>query len=73
MKTIAIGDCHGRSFWKLITQIEKDADEIVFLGDYFDSRDGFTGVEQIHNFKEILEYKESTEKKVTLLIGNHIL
>ena len=36
MKTIIIGDIHGRSVWKQIVEKEKDAHQIVFLGDYFD-------------------------------------
>lgn len=70
MKTIVISDTHGRSLWKLITYQEKDADRIIFLGDYFDSFD-IPGVEQIHNFKEIIEYKKTSSKEVVMLIGNH--
>ena len=75
MKTICIGDIHGRSIWKQIVEKE-DADKVIFIGDYFDSFD-IPGIDQIHNFKEIIEYKEtaftSKHKKVNviLLIGNH--
>ena len=69
MKTVIIGDIHGRSVWKLITQIEKP-DRVIFIGDYFDSYD-ISGVEQIHNFKEIIEYKEKGICETILLIGNH--
>ena len=79
MKTIVLGDTHGRSFWKLITHKE-NPDRVIFIGDYFDSFE-IPGVEQIHNFKEIVEYKETAftndgtdnQKKtdVILLIGNH--
>jgi hypothetical protein len=70
MKTVIIGDTHGRSFWKLITHLEKP-DRVVFVGDYFDSLD-ITGLEQIHNFKEIIQYKETNPKvEVVLLVGNH--
>jgi len=71
MKTIVIGDTHGKSLWKLITEIE-DADRVIFIGDYFDAFD-ISGVEQIHNFKEIIEYKKTSGKEVILLIGNHDL
>ena len=81
MKTLVLGDTHGRSFWKLITHIEQP-DRVIFIGDYFDSFD-IKGVDQIQNFKEIIEYKETArtkvgtleEKKVEviLLIGNHTL
>lgn len=69
MKTIVIGDIHGRSQWKLIVETEK-ADQVIFIGDYFDSYD-LTAVEQMHNFKEIINYKETTDAHVTMLIGNH--
>jgi len=70
MKTIIIGDVHGRSLWKLITNQEQDADRIIFIGDYFDSFD-ISGVEQIQNFKEIIEYKKTSGKEVIMLVGNH--
>lgn len=79
MKTLVLGDTHGRSVWKLITQIEKP-DRVIFIGDYFDSFD-LSAAEQIHNFKEIIEYKENAvtnegtldqhKTDVILLIGNH--
>ena len=70
MKTVIIGDTHGRSIWKLIVNQEQDADRIIFIGDYFDSFE-ISGVEQIQNFKEIIEYKKTSGKEVIMLIGNH--
>ena len=70
MKTIAIGDVHGRSLWKLIVNQEQDADRIVFIGDYFDSFD-IKGEEQLNNFLDIIEFKKTTNKEVIMLIGNH--
>jgi hypothetical protein len=69
MKTVIIGDIHGRSVWKLIVETEKP-DRVIFIGDYFDSFD-IPGIEQIHNFKEIIDYKESSQCEVIMLIGNH--
>lgn len=69
MKTVFIGDIHGRSDWKLIVHLEQP-DRVVFVGDYFDSFD-VSGTEQIHNFKEIIEYKKSGKSEVIMLIGNH--
>jgi len=69
MKTIVLGDTHGRSFWKLITHKE-NPDRVIFIGDYFDSFD-IPGPEQIQNFKEIIEYKNKGTNEVILLIGNH--
>lgn len=70
MKTVVIGDIHGRSIWKQIVDKENDANRVIFVGDYFDSFD-IPGIDQIHNFKEIAEYKETSGKDVILLIGNH--
>jgi UDP-2,3-diacylglucosamine pyrophosphatase LpxH len=70
MKTVIIGDIHGHDSWKQVVAQEYDADRFIFVGDYFDS---FTvsGVVQIHNFKEIVEFKTTTDKEVIMLIGNH--
>jgi hypothetical protein len=70
MKLVAIGDIHGRDIWKQIVAKEQDADEFVFVGDYFDS---FTvkGPDQINNFLDIIEFKKQSKVPVILLIGNH--
>lgn len=69
MKTVVIGDIHGRSLWKLIVN-QENPDRVIFIGDYFDSFE-ISGVEQIQNFKEIIEYKEKSGKEVIMLVGNH--
>lgn len=69
MKTVVIGDVHGRSLWKLIVH-QENPDRVIFIGDYFDSFD-ISGVEQIQNFKEIVEYKTISGKEVIMLVGNH--
>jgi predicted phosphodiesterase len=72
MKTVIIGDIHGRSVWKDIVKKE-NPDQTIFVGDYFDSFE-FSTAEQLYNFQEILRYKKESEelgKKVVLLIGNH--
>ena len=69
MKTVAIGDIHGRSVWKLIVNIE-NPDRVIFIGDYFDSFD-IKGEEQLNNFLDIVEYKKTSGKEVIMLIGNH--
>jgi hypothetical protein len=70
MKLVAIGDIHGRDYWKQIIEQEQDADVFVFVGDYFDS---FTikGPDQINNFLDIIEFKKQSKVPVILLIGNH--
>jgi DNA repair exonuclease SbcCD nuclease subunit len=71
MKTVVLGDTHGRSNWKLAIYQEEPIDRIIFIGDYFDSFE-FSGVEQINNFKEIIKYKEDNPQvEVVMLIGNH--
>jgi hypothetical protein len=69
MKTLLIGDIHGRTTWKEIIQKESP-NRVVFFGDYFDS---FTisGIDQIHNFNQIIEFKETTDIEVIMLVGNH--
>jgi hypothetical protein len=71
IKIVAIGDTHGRSQWKDIVKKEKDVDKIIFIGDYFDDKDGYSGEEQIQNFKDIVQFKRNNLDKVILLIGNH--
>lgn len=69
MKIIAVGDVHGRSFWKLIASAQA-FDKLVILGDYFDSFD-ISASEQMNNFIELVTYKRANPDKVVLLIGNH--
>lgn len=80
MKTLVIGDIHGRPYWKEIVAKE-NADRVIFIGDYFDSYNDYTAVEQMDNFKQIIEYKETSftndgtdnqhKTQVIMLIGNH--
>ena len=70
MKTVIIGDIHGRDAWKQIINQEQDADRFIFVGDYFDSFD-IPGLTQCQNFQDIIEFKTTTNKEVILLIGNH--
>ena len=70
MKSVFIGDVHGEDLWKRVVAQESDADLFVFVGDYFDSF-AVPGLVQMHNFKEIIEFKESSSSTVVMLIGNH--
>ena len=70
MKTVILGDIHGRPFWKQIISNE-NPDRVIFIGDYFDSYNEYTAAEQMHNFKEIIQYKMSEQAEVIMLIGNH--
>lgn len=71
MKIVAIGDIHGRDIWQDTVRKEQDADKIVFVGDYFDSRDNIQGTFQLYNFNEILRFKRENEGNVIILFGNH--
>lgn len=71
MKTIFLGDTHGRDKWKDIIAIESP-DRVVFIGDYFDSYDKeLTTAIQIHNVKEIIDLKKTGAMEIIMLIGNH--
>ena len=52
MKTIILGDIHGRSNWKDILAAHPDATRVIFMGDYFDSFDT-SGVEQLHTYHKL--------------------
>lgn len=69
MKILCIGDIHGRTSWKQIVQ--KEFDIVVFIGDYLDSRDDVSPIDQVNNLREIVEFKLNNLDKVKLLIGNH--
>ena len=69
-KVVILGDTHGRSVWKYVVQTE-NPDVIIFLGDYFDTREDIWPVEQVYNFQQIMEYKKTSGKEVVCLIGNH--
>ena len=64
-----IGDIHGLNRWKQV--VREDATNI-FVGDYFDSKDGKSQEEIIANFKDIIAYKHAHPETV-LLYGNHDL
>jgi len=70
MKIVAIWDIHWLSTRKDILEKEKDFDLCVFIGDYFDNRDGISGADEIENFKEICKLSKN-DKRVVLLLGNH--
>lgn len=70
MKTLVIGDVHGRLCWPDI--IEKESpDKVVFLGDYVSTHHLISSDQQLSNLEDILNYKEENPDKVVLLRGNH--
>lgn len=72
MKTITIGDVHGRSYWERV-DLEK-YDKVIFVGDIMDnSRQPIEDHEMLQNTKKILKLKEENPDKVILIPGNHDL
>lgn len=72
MKTLILGDIHGRTCWKDIISKE-NPNLTIFLGDYVTSHDFIRDEIQINNVLEILDYKENNPDKCILLRGNHDL
>lgn len=70
---IVIPDLHGNPIWKEIVS-QKKYRKIVFLGDYFDSRNINICIDdELNNFAEILKFREENSDRVILLCGNHDL
>lgn len=69
MKTIVLGDIHGRTDWKRI--VDQPFDKVVFIGDYVDTHENITGLQQVENLREIIAFKQQNLDKVILLVGNH--
>lgn len=74
MKTIVIGDIHGKDCWKkIVKHYESEPDvKFIFLGDFWESYD-IEYEYQYQNFIEIINFKSKNIDKVTLLMGNHEL
>ena len=70
-KVVFIGDVHGRDCWNEIVDHEKDADLIIFAGDYVSTHEDISVEDQLNNLFDILLYKEEHPDKVVLLRGNH--
>jgi predicted phosphodiesterase len=70
MKTVILGDIHGRPHWKDIV-VNEQPNRVIFIGDYFDSYDNYTAAEQMWNFEQIINFKESGKAEIIILIGNH--
>jgi predicted phosphodiesterase len=70
MRIAAIGDIHGKNYWKIFESIKDQYDKIIFIGDYVDSFDISDNL-MIKNLNEIIEFKKQNLEKVELLLGNH--
>lgn len=64
-----IGDIHGLGCWK---QLVREDTTNIFVGDYFDSKDGKSQEEIVANFKDIIAFCK-THPGTILLYGNHDL
>lgn len=72
MKTLILGDTHGRDNWK--SHIEQETpDKLIFVGDYFDAKSNIPYYQEQQNFQDIIELKKSRPEDVVLLLGNHDL
>jgi predicted phosphodiesterase len=86
MKTITVGDLHGKDFWKSIDSSKYD--KIVFVGDYvdafyktkadaisyggiYDQKNGKDNTEILQCLNDVIEFKKQFPDKVVLLLGNH--
>lgn len=69
-KTIVIGDVHGTQWWRYIVDTQ-EFDHVIFIGDYLDTHEKISAVEQLRNLEDIIAFKKANPDKVTLLIGNH--
>lgn len=71
MKTIVLGDIHGRTCWYDIIGKE-NPDRIIFMGDYVSTHDKNVTIEQqCSNLEDILNFKERFGENCILLRGNH--
>lgn len=68
MKTITIGDLHGKGHWKFVDPAQYD--KIIFIGDYLDAFD-VDNETMLDNLNDIIYFKNVYPDKVILLIGNH--
>lgn len=69
MKTVLLGDTHGKKIWKDIL-LKEQPSRVVFMGDYFDHCK-LSGYEQLKNFEHIISLKIANPDNVILLLGNH--
>lgn len=70
MKTLAIGDIHGKTIWQQF--IDKvPADSIVFVGDFIILDQWLFNKRLRSNLEQIISYKRANFSQVHLLLGNH--
>ena len=70
MKTVSIGDTHGKAIADVVLEIINEHDKFIFMGDYVDNPD--TGNLPIkNNLLAIIALKKRYPEKIILLWGNH--
>lgn len=70
MKTLILGDIHGKLIWIDIINKE-NPDKVIFLGDYVSTHGNESAEQQLSNLEDILNYKRSSMDSIILLRGNH--
>jgi hypothetical protein len=71
MRLLIIPDVHGRdNFSNILDEDIKNIDQVIFLGDYWDSFD-LNYEQQLITFQKIVAYKQQHPDKVICEIGNH--
>lgn len=69
MKTLVLGDIHGRSIYKDIIKKESP-DQVIFLGDFASSHENISPNKQIAEFDWVIDYKKIHPNTI-ILRGNH--
>ncbi len=70
MKTLTIGDTHGKDVADDVAKIIEKFDKVVFIGDYTDSFH-YTSSEILYALSNIIGLKKKHKNKIVLLLGNH--
>jgi len=70
MKTLVVGDLHGR--WEVVEKVLKTDYNVVFVGDYLNSFDK-TSLECLETLKLVTGAARDNPDKYTALMGNHEL
>jgi len=71
-RILVIPDVHGSLNWRAAMAYVNQFNEIISLGDWFDSfENNWDEVDQINNLKEFIAFKNIYKDKVILLLGNH--
>lgn len=70
MRTLVVGDLHGNKEIAQQALSNKEADRVVFLGDYLDSFNR-SPEDQVETLLTVLEAAETLPDEVVALMGNH--